>query len=1164
VAGLRRLGPFLVAGLAALPLSARGPVDLISVADPPRAVGSASRPSISADGRFVAFVSTSPDLVVGQSDRNLSTDVFLWDRLDGTVILVSHKSSSPVHTGDERSGDPEISADGNWVAFQSHASDLVPGQSDAPGTEDLFLWERATGEIRLVSHPWHSSLQGSNGGITTATVSADGAYVAFASFATVLVTGFLDSNDTLDIFLYDRVADTTTLVSRAADAATVGNGDSDHVNLSADGRFLAYTSRATNLVDGTTDGNGASDVFLYDRTTGASTLVSHASSSSSTTSNGDSLAPRISADGSWVVYPSNATDLVTGQSGPQNFNVFLYSRVSGTSTLVSHATGSTTTAASGESGTPSISNDGRFVAYASLAADLVSGQSDGNAAFDVFLYDRTVGTSVLMSGAGGSATDTADQASTDQQVSADGSRTAFTSLATNLVASVDDANAAADVFLYARDAATLELVSHRQLVKTLDKPMVLLATGNGASTDPVPSADGAYVAFTSLASDLTAEADTNEGSDVFLYAGAGTDIAAVSFGLATSATPNGSSSTRGLPALSGDGRYVAFLGGATNLVAGVTDVNGAGDVFLRDRVARTTSLVSHTATSAAITANQGSEKAVPSSDGGYVVFESWATDLVAGQVDPGPSSGDADVFLHDRVAGTAVLVSHAPGLPTQAAEGTSTDPVISGDGAYVVFSNLDGNPVDGLIDANAANDLYLYDRAAGESLLVSRTSASPTTTGNGPSRNPALDASGRYVAFLSKATDSVAGQVTHNSAAYNVFLFDRVTGTMALVNHASGSPLETGDDGVLVFEGEPAAVSADLAEREPVVSADGAFVAFVSRASDLVAGQIDSLGSDDVFLWERVTDSITLVSHSSDNATAAVGQSRRPSLSADGRYVVFISFASNLVAGQIDPKGADVFLYDRLTGLNSLVSHVDGAPTTAATSFFAGTTFVAPAVVSADGNSVAFASLATNLAAGQSDANDAVDAFLFDRPSGTVRLLSHTPDSMTTAGNAGSAPTRISADGGTVLFSSSASDLVAGDANGLSDIFVHARASLDFFALEPCRLLDTRTPSDGPALASGTTRVLALAGACAIPATARALALNVTVTQPSAQGHLTLHPGDGGPSLAATIHFSAGQTRANNVVASLGLAGDGALAVAPVLDGDGTVHLILDVTGYFQ
>jgi Tol biopolymer transport system component len=168
------------------------------------------------------------------------------------------------------------------------------------------------------------------------------------------------------------------LSKRAGPASDTGGGTSSVVvsSLSADGRYLVFTSTAENLAPGQVEGNlNQDDVFLFDRVTGGVTLVSHAAGAPATTAAGTSDSPVISADGAWVAFRSNAPNLVPGQAdGSGLTDVFLFERGTGALSLVSRAAGTATTAGNGASGPPTISDDGGFVAYPSLCTNLVVGQ----------------------------------------------------------------------------------------------------------------------------------------------------------------------------------------------------------------------------------------------------------------------------------------------------------------------------------------------------------------------------------------------------------------------------------------------------------------------------------------------------------------------------------------------------------------------------------------------------------------------------------------------------------------------------------------------------------------------------------------------------------------------------------------------------------------------
>ncbi|MDQ4133262.1 MAG: hypothetical protein M3179_08675, partial [Actinomycetota bacterium] len=466
-----------------------------------------------ADGAFVVFASTAGNLVPGQIDGNGTADVFLLERATGTVTLVSHTPGSPTAAGSDASRSPSISDDGAFVVFTSNATDLVAGQSDSNGGPDVFLFERATGTVTLVSHAAGSATTTANSESAEASISDNGAFVTFASAATNLVPGQMDANGAADVFLFERATTTVALVSHAPGSpTTTGNNSSSAPTISEAGGFVAFTSAATNLVAGQTDASiVTSDVFLFSRATQAVSLVSHTPASVTTTANGTSAPDAVTETGPFVVFRSTAPNLVAGQSDPNGgVDVFLFDGATQAVTLVSHAAGSATTAANGISSEPSISEDAAFVAFQSFATNLVAGQTDANENFDVFLFERATGNVTLVSHVPASAFTTANDESTDPSISADGGFVAFRSLATDLVPGQGDISSTEDVFLFRRASGAVSLVSH--------PPAATTTAGNGNSTAPAISANGAYVTFVSLATNLVAgQSDTNDAFDVFLF-----------------------------------------------------------------------------------------------------------------------------------------------------------------------------------------------------------------------------------------------------------------------------------------------------------------------------------------------------------------------------------------------------------------------------------------------------------------------------------------------------------------------------------------------------------------------------------------------------------------------------------------------------------------------
>jgi uncharacterized repeat protein (TIGR03803 family) len=392
--------------------------------------GASAEAVASADGRHIAFSSSASTLVGG--DTNGTEDVFVHDRQTGVTTRVS------VTTGGAQAAQggtvPAISLDGRYVAFESADLNLAAG--GAFGVTRVFLHDRQTGQTTVVSI---ASTGGTvSGDSRRPALSADARYVAFDSGASNLVTG--DSNGVRDLFVHDRVAGTT---ARIAGAAGQTNGNSFSPSLSADGRFVAFYSHASNLVAG--DTNARPDVFVHDRISGETTLVSR--SDAGVLGNQSSGAPRLTPEGRFVAFESFASTLVAGDANNAS-DIFVHDRSTGVTTRVSVA--STGAEANGFSFNPSPSADGRFVAFRSTASNLAAG--DTNNALDVFVHDRQTGETRRLSHASDGAE--ANAASEPPHLSADGRFVSFAASASNLVP--DDTNGVDDVFTVGGVAVTPE------------------------------------------------------------------------------------------------------------------------------------------------------------------------------------------------------------------------------------------------------------------------------------------------------------------------------------------------------------------------------------------------------------------------------------------------------------------------------------------------------------------------------------------------------------------------------------------------------------------------------------------------------------------------------------------------------------------------------------
>lgn len=384
-----------------------------------------------------------------------------------------------------------------------------------------------------------------------------------------------------------------------------------------------------------------------------------------------------------------------------------------------------------------------------------------------------------------------------------------------------------------------------------------------------------------------------------------------------------------LPSISVDGRYITFYSEASNLVPG--DTNGMADIFVHDRQTGETSRVS-----VASDGTQGNNHSFASSfsaDARYVVFHSQASNLV-----PGDTNGMADVFVHDRQTEQTSRISIASS-GTQGI-GDSEYPSISADGRYIAFQSGANNLVPG--DTNNALDIFIHDRQTGQTNRISL--ASNGMQADDSSYFPSISADGRYVTFLSLASNLVPGDT---NGWDDIFVHDQQTGQTSRISVASD-----GSQG-------------NNYSSWPVISADGRYVSFWSEANNLVPG--DNNDSRDVFVHDRQTEQINRVSVASDG-TQGNDHSVSYRISADGRYVVFGSDATNLVPDDTNGQ-TDIFVHDQQTGETSRVSIASDGAQANNHSYWSS--------LSADSRYITFHSDASNLVSG--DTNNAGDIFVHDR-----------------------------------------------------------------------------------------------------------------------------------------------------------------------------------------
>jgi Tol biopolymer transport system component len=408
---------------------------------------------------------------------------------------------------------------------------------------------------------------------------------------------------------------------------------------------------------------------------------------------------------------------------------------------------------------------------------------------------------------------------------------------------------------------------------------------------PAISADGRFVAFTTNAGNLDGAPG---GSQVYLRDTQLNDVALVSVDLMTG-NPNGDANNA---SVSENGRYVAFESDASNL--GTDDMDVATDVFVRDMQTGTVTLVSRATTAGGATSDGVSTKPSISADGTRVAFQSTATNLGT------DADVKSDIFVRDTQAATTTLVSRAanPG------NGASQNAAISGDGRHVAFDSKSTNLPD---DGDANDDVFVRDTQANTTTLVDRADGVNGAKGTN-SLDPAISSDGRFVAFSSMA--AIESPADSNGVG-DVYVRDVQTADTALVSRQDGAAGAVG--------GGTSPISAFAS-----ISANGRFVGFQSTATNFGddAAAVDPL-SRDVWLRDTQANDTILLSRESASIGGAPGNgdSNRPAISGDGRITAFYTEASNLDGGIADTSGdTDVYTREADVDIVAPTAQITSAP----------------------------------------------------------------------------------------------------------------------------------------------------------------------------------------------------------------------------------------------
>ena len=485
----------------------------------------------------------------------------------GQLTLASVNSAG-TGSGNRRSGDFNqfrITPNGRFVLFYSEATDIVP--MGATGVSDIFVRDLQTGQTKMASI--NAAGTPSTGVTRFGLISDDGRFVVFTGFPNNIVTN--DTNSSPDVFIRDFQTNTTKLVSLNFQGTESGAlGGSELADMTPDARFVLFSSHANNLTTHADGNNLGTDLYVRDVVNNVTKLVT-VNTAGTASGNATSFSGKISADGRYVVFTSEASDLITG-GDTNGRDVFLRDLQTNTTTRLStNAAG--TAGGNNMSDSGIIDKGGRYVVFATRATDLAS-VPDVNGFSDIFIYDiqaqtkKLITTNIAGTATGGGIPFQGMDRGVEFSISADGRFVAFMSQQSGLVSN-DTNGIGDDIFRYevATQAKTLVSVNFTGTSGTI-----------GGSSSPNISDDGRFIGFSSLANDLVNMADETNGftTDVFLRDMTAGQTYPVSVNHSNTRMGNGFSFQ---PRLTADGRRLVFLSRASDLIT--NDLNGfAEDVFV--------------------------------------------------------------------------------------------------------------------------------------------------------------------------------------------------------------------------------------------------------------------------------------------------------------------------------------------------------------------------------------------------------------------------------------------------------------------------------------------------------------------------------------------------------------------------------------------------------
>ncbi len=915
------------------------------LAAPLSGAGDSFHPILTPDGRFILFASTANNLAATTNGGEFSSyvlpkmNVFLRDRQSGTTTLVSVNAAGTAG-GNDDSTPRGISTNGQFALFESDATDLAAG--DTNGASDVFVRDTVNNVTMLVSVNTNG-IPG-NGPSYSSVMTPDGRYVAFTSVAGDLVPN--DTNGIADIFVRDLQSGSTVIASPGT-SSTVPNQNavvtSDLPSITPDGRYVSFITVTNNWLD------FFHPQFSWFTVGGAHVRDMIAGTTTDVCTNMQDLigidpfvhGNAISEDGQFVVLAATfktskvysassllrcnlqtgTTDIITRNGSPPlgywNYAVF----------PVNPAAHPVDT----DVQIFDVSSDGRFVAYL--------GQLDTNSqASSIYQWDGQDGLTTLVSG--GTNGIQANSTCGFETMDSSGRYVAFSSTATNLVTNA----IAGEVHLYLWDAQS-------GMAQLLDVNTNGTASDSSQSGLSQPTTSG-LLAFDSTAEDLV-DGDGNRASDVFVRdtTNGTTELISMRQPGFTSQTPLGTGLNSAY-SVSSDGRFVAIATRQTGLTANGT--KSKRQIYVCDVLNGTNALASIDVTG--LTGGDGdSSKPSLSADGRYVAFSSSADNLVMGN-----DNGATNVFVRDVQAGTTTLVSINK-TGTGPGSGRSYSPIISSDGQKVLFFSDAKDLTSGTF--TSISNLFWRDLKAGITYaLTTNGCLAAAITPN--SRFAVFCASpmdsGDIISGKTRIWDSQTAAVVYSVTGSGPFvacspdtnrLAFYLNGVITMADRsANGAPVGIANVGLPFLPNK----------LSVCFSGDGRFLLYTTLAERV---SNDRNFAPDVYLYDCVGGTNLLVSQGTNGL--AVGTSDSPAISADGRFIAYRSFATNLLANSTN-GGSHVYLYDCLTGSTTLLG----------TSIFTGGGANSEALApqfSGDGQTLFFQSWASDLVA--SDFNQDRDLF---------------------------------------------------------------------------------------------------------------------------------------------------------------------------------------------